>query len=73
MLSDNALRCRFRLTEPIDGADEAVVEVEAFLLCFEARADCAEDAELDVLDAFEDARDRVRSNVDEAGDESAEK
>jgi len=72
-LSDNALRCRVRFTDPTDGVDEALVEVEVFRLCFENRADCAEDAELDVLEAFEDARDRVRSSVDVAGEESAEK
>lgn len=73
MLSDSALRWRGRFIEPIDGVDEAVVEVEAFLLCFEDRADWAEYAELDVFEASEDARDRVRSSVDVAGDEYAEK
>jgi hypothetical protein len=52
MLSDSALKCRFRLAEPTDGVDEAVVEVH---------------------EAFEDARERVRSSVEVAGDESAEK
>lgn len=42
MPSDNALRCRIRFTEPTDGVDEAVVEVEVFRLCFGDRADCAE-------------------------------
>lgn len=73
MPSDNALRCRGRFTESTDAVDEAVVEVEVFLLCFEDRADCAEYAELDEFEAFEAARDRVRSSVDVAGDESAEK
>lgn len=71
--SENALRCRARLTDPTDGVEEAFVEVESFRLCFEDRVDCAEDAELDVLEAFEYARDRVRSSVDVAGEESAEK
>lgn len=73
MLSDKALRWRGRFEEPTDGVDEAAVEVEAFLPCFEDREDCAEDVQLDAFDAFEDARDRVRSSVDVAGDESAEK
>lgn len=57
----------------MDRVDEAVVDVEAFLLCFEDRTDCAEYVELDVFEALDDARDRVRSSVDVAGDESAEK
>ena len=76
MPSDNALRCRGRFTEPtdeVDEVDEVAVEVEGFLLCFEDRPDCAEYAELDVFEAFEDARERVRSSVDVAGDEYAEK
>lgn len=52
--------------------DEAVVDVDVFLLCFDDRADCAEDAELE-CEALDDARDRVRSRTDVAGDESAEK
>lgn len=73
MLSDSALKCRLRLTEPTDGVDEAVVEVDVSLLCLDDRVDGTEDAELEVHEAFEDARDRVRSRVEVAGDESAEK
>jgi hypothetical protein len=73
MLSDSALKCRFRLAEPTDGVDEAVVEVDVFLLCLDDRVDGTEDAELEVHEAFEDARERVRSSVEVAGDESAEK
>lgn len=72
MPSDSALRCRDRFTEPSDGADEAVVDVDRFRLCFDDRADCTEETEL-AFEAFEDARDRVRSRTDVAGDESAEK
>lgn len=71
--SENALRCHARFTEPKDGAEEAVVEVEVFRLCFGDRTERAEYTELDEFEAFEDARDRVRSSVDVAGDESAEK
>ena len=53
--------------------DEAVVEVDVFLLCLDDRVDGTEDAELEVHEAFEDARERVRSSVEVAGDESAEK
>ena len=73
MLSGSALKCRLRLTEPTDGVDEAVVEVDVSLLCLDDRVDGTEDAELEVHEAFEDARDRVRSRVEVAGDESAEK
>lgn len=73
MLSDNALKCRVRFTDPTDGVDEAVVEVDALRLCFEDRVDCAVLVEPDEFEAFEDARDRVRSSVDVAGEESAEK
>lgn len=72
MPSDSALRCRARFTEPSDGVDEAVVDADRFLLCFDDRADCTEDTELE-FEALEDARDRVRSRTDVAGDESAEK
>lgn len=72
MPSDSALRCRVRFTEGTDEA-EAVVEVDVFRLCLEDRADCAEYVVLDEFDASEDARDRVRSSVDVAGEESAEK
>lgn len=44
-----------------------------FLLCFEDRTDCAEYEEFVVSEAFEDARERERSSVEVAGDESAEK
>jgi len=73
MLSDSALKCRLRLGEPTDGVDEAVVEVDVFLLCFDDRVDGTDDAELEVHEAFEEARERVRSSVEVAGDESAEK
>ena len=73
MLSDNALKCRLRLAELADGVDEAVVEVDVFLLCFDDRVDGTDDAELEVHEAFEEARERVRSSVEVAGDESAEK
>lgn len=69
--SDSALRCRIRFTAPTEGVDEAVDEVDVFRLCFDDRSECAEYAEPD--EAFEDARDRVRSSVDVAGEESAEK
>jgi hypothetical protein len=72
MPSDSALRCRVRFTEPSDDEDEAVVDADRFLLCFDDRADCAEDAEL-LFEALEDARDRARSRTDVAGDDSAEK
>jgi hypothetical protein len=62
-----------RFPEPTDGVDEAVVEVEVFRLCFEDRTEDEEYAEPDELDASEDARERVRSSVDVAGEESAEK
>nr|GFD55466.1 hypothetical protein [Tanacetum cinerariifolium] len=55
-----------------EGVDDAVVDVELFRLCFDDRADCAEDTELE-FEALDDARDRVRSRTDVAGDESAEK
>ena len=71
--SESALRWRGRFTEPIDGVDDAVVEVEAFLVCFDDRPEKVDPTELDVFEASEDARDRVRSNVDVAGDEYAEK
>jgi hypothetical protein len=73
MPSENALRCRLRFVEPTDGVDEAVVEVDAFRLCFDDRAESAEYTELDEFDASEEARDRVRLSVDVAGEESAEK
>lgn len=73
MLSESALKCRLRFTEPTDGVDEVVVEVEMFLLCLDDCVDGTEDAELEVHEAFEDARERVRSSVEVAGDESAEK
>ena len=72
MPSDSALRCRILFIEGTDEA-EAVVEVEVFRLCFEDRADCAEYVVLDEFEASEDARDRVRSSIDVAGEESAEK
>lgn len=72
MPSESALRCRDRFAGPSDGVDEAVVDVDVFLLCLDDRADCADDIELE-FEALEDARDRVRSRTDVAGDESAEK
>lgn len=72
MPSDRALRCRVRFTEGTDEV-EAVVEVEVFRLCLEDRIDRAEHVVLDEFEASEDARDRVRSSVDVAGEESAEK
>lgn len=73
MPSESALRCRVRFTEPTDGVDEAVVEVDVFRLCFDDCPGCTEYVEPDELEAFEHARDRVRSSVDVAGEESAEK